>query len=165
MLSRNFATGACASINRRLCSYVQPIQLVGISGKGGKKVTLVGPLMSFSTALKRVGPGGKAPTNPGIGGKNGPNLKWLYLWNRLTDFDASTFVWKLLMSTFTSPLDPYNRRNTAAGSCGQHWQLHCAPMKCVYAPNSTCSILEFIQHLFNTKQCCPQNLQKETARA
>ncbi len=27
-------------------------------------------------------------------------LKWLYLWNRLTDFDALTSERKLLMSTF-----------------------------------------------------------------
>ena len=35
-----------------------------------------------------------------IRSKNWLILKWLYLWNRLTDFDALTFGRKLLMSTF-----------------------------------------------------------------
>ena len=34
-------------------------------------------------------------------GKSWGILQWLYLWNRLTDFDDLTFDWKLLMFTFS----------------------------------------------------------------
>ncbi len=62
-----------------------------------------------------------------IPGKNWLILKWLYLWNRLTDFDGLTSGRNLLMSTFilddSRPIDPHNRRNTAATSFGQHCRL------------------------------------------
>ncbi len=44
--------------------------------------------------------GAKPPEAPEWLCKHTLNFNWLYLWNRLTDFDALTFGRKLLLSTF-----------------------------------------------------------------